>query len=215
MNCADIEELVQRRLDGAPVDVPADEPHLSGCATCRQLWSACGQLEDGLQKITPPSVPAGLNQRVVARYLREQRQARRQLYIGITALAASTVLVAFLLRPWAAPLDVAPVEPQPVVKVDDKPEGTMQENVGEAGEALVAIVTRTAGETVGQGTLLMPDAVAIANPMTDNWGETLVPPAEPLREAGRGVSTGLEPVTSSARRAVNLFWRDLPPVNLE
>ncbi len=33
-----------------------------------------------------------------------------------------------------------------------------------------------------------------------------------LREAGQNVSSGLEPVANSARRAVNLFLRELPPV---
>jgi hypothetical protein len=36
------------------------------------------------------------------------------------------------------------------------------------------------------------------------------PPTRPLREAGEGVSEGLEPVTTSARRAVDLFLRELP-----
>jgi hypothetical protein len=40
----------------------------------------------------------------------------------------------------------------------------------------------------------------------------LEPPARPFREATETVSTGLEPVTDSARRAVGLFLRDLPPV---
>jgi hypothetical protein len=35
-----------------------------------------------------------------------------------------------------------------------------------------------------------------------------------LREAGEGVGDGLEPVTNSARRAVDLFLRELPPMDL-
>jgi hypothetical protein len=34
--------------------------------------------------------------------------------------------------------------------------------------------------------------------------------APSLRETGRGMTAGLEPVARSARRAVNLFLRDLP-----
>jgi hypothetical protein len=222
MNCADIERLVQQRLDGAPVDVPAADSHLGGCPACRQLWSACQRLEDGLRSIAPPVVPAGLRDRVVAGYLQDrqdaQRLARRRLVIGITSLAASTLFVAFLLKPWAPPVD-RPDEPAPLVKTDEPKTapraGNVQDSVGEAGQALVAIVTRTAGDTVGSGRLLMPDAVAIATPMTEAWGETLVPPAEPVRDVSRGVSTAVAPVTNSARRAVNLFWRDLPPMNFE
>lgn len=219
MKCADIEELVQQRLDGASAPL-VDESHLSQCAGCRELWSACGRLEAGLQQFTPPEVPPGLGDRVVFQFLLEQRQARRRTVIGVTALAASMLLVAFLLRPWADHGKPAPVEnPPPIAKVET-PEppstpGSVEESVGEASAAIVALVGKTAGETVGPSRLLMPDALALAsNPMTDTWSDTLVPPAEPLREAGRGVSAGLEPVASSARRAVNLFWRDLPPMNL-
>jgi hypothetical protein len=34
--------------------------------------------------------------------------------------------------------------------------------------------------------------------------------AKPLTEAGAGVSSGLEPVTSSVRRALGMFLHDLP-----
>jgi hypothetical protein len=40
----------------------------------------------------------------------------------------------------------------------------------------------------------------------------LDPPAQSLRQAGQGVATGLEPVATSARRAFDLFLRDIPPV---
>jgi hypothetical protein len=45
-------------------------------------------------------------------------------------------------------------------------------------------------------------------------GLDLAPPDAPvksLREAGESVSAGLGPVASSARRAVDLFIRDLSP----
>ena len=41
----------------------------------------------------------------------------------------------------------------------------------------------------------------------------LDPPARSLREAGEGVSVGLEPVADSARRVVGLFLRELPPMD--
>jgi hypothetical protein len=37
-------------------------------------------------------------------------------------------------------------------------------------------------------------------------------PARPLREAGENFTAGLGPVASSARRAVDLFLRDIPPI---
>jgi hypothetical protein len=36
------------------------------------------------------------------------------------------------------------------------------------------------------------------------------PPLEPIREAGERVASRFQPLTDPARRAVNLFFRDLP-----
>lgn len=42
--------------------------------------------------------------------------------------------------------------------------------------------------------------------------QALDPPARTLARAGQTLSNGLEPVTSSARRAVNLFMREIEPL---
>ncbi len=73
------------------------------------------------------------------------------------------------------------------------------------------LTRRTADETVGQGKLLLPVVVAqpnLGNPVPGAMG----PPMRSLRSAGQGVSEGLEPVTTSARRALHLFLSELPPV---
>jgi hypothetical protein len=75
----------------------------------------------------------------------------------------------------------------------------------EAGTALVSLMSRTADVAVDEGKLLIP----ISTPMFEP-GDT-VPvegPTRPLTRAGQTVSAGLEPVTTSARRAMNLFLRD-------
>jgi hypothetical protein len=43
----------------------------------------------------------------------------------------------------------------------------------------------------------------------------LDPPTEPLRAAGHGVMEGLEPMTTSARRAVGLLFTELPSMGNE
>jgi hypothetical protein len=43
----------------------------------------------------------------------------------------------------------------------------------------------------------------------------LEPGTQSLREAQEGVAVGFEPVTSSARRAVNLFLREIPPLETQ
>jgi hypothetical protein len=88
---------------------------------------------------------------------------------------------------------------------------SLRENVEEATSAVASLTRRTAGETVEQGRLLLP-AVSLPAPEQAALAEPLEPPVESLRQAGQGVTTSLAPVTTSARRAVDLFLRDIPPM---
>jgi hypothetical protein len=67
-------------------------------------------------------------------------------------------------------------------------------------------------ETVEQTMLLWPVASTPLSFEGLDLQAPLDPPSQSLREAGQNVSSGLEPVANSARRAMNLFWRDLPPM---
>jgi hypothetical protein len=87
-----------------------------------------------------------------------------------------------------------------------------RESVTEAGEAVASLSRRASEETMEQTRLLWPVAAAPLSFEGIDLQTPLEPPAQSLREAGQNVSSGLEPVTNSARRAVNLFWRELPPV---
>ncbi len=82
--------------------------------------------------------------------------------------------------------------------------------------ALGTLVRRTATETFDQGRLLIPSQVLPPNPLPqDSWQVNLDEPARTLTQTGQNLSASLEPVTSSARRAVDLFLRELPPVETE
>src|SRR5207302_304859 len=90
---------------------------------------------------------------------------------------------------------------------------SLDESVKDAGAALVALTRRTAHETFGQTRLLLPDvSPPVPRPHPDLWQQTVEQPAQSLREAGAGVSTGLGPVADSARRAVDMFLQEIPPV---
>jgi hypothetical protein len=86
----------------------------------------------------------------------------------------------------------------------------LNENVAEATEAVASLARRTADQTLTSGQMFV-SAVPLEVPQ-EVLGPPLEPPADSLREAGQGVATGLAPVTSSARRAFDLFLRDIPPV---
>src|SRR5207244_1019716 len=92
--------------------------------------------------------------------------------------------------------ELVPSSRRPVVP------SSLREGFAEAGGALAALTRRTAEEAAGRGRLLLPD-VAVPDP----WPAVA---ALPLGGARQGLAEGLEPVTTSARRAVSLFLRDLP-----
>ena len=82
----------------------------------------------------------------------------------------------------------------------------------EAGSAVASLTSRTADETVAKTKGLIP---VIVDPSIGNFDlpPPLDPPAQDAAQAGEGVSSGLEPVADSARRAVGLFLRELPPMD--
>jgi hypothetical protein len=88
---------------------------------------------------------------------------------------------------------------------------SLRESVAEVAQ----LTRRKADETVGQALNLVPEVLKA--PPADAWPRPtpLDPPARSLRQAGQSVTAGLEPVADSARRALNLFLREIPPVEAE
>jgi len=86
--------------------------------------------------------------------------------------------------------------------------------MAEATSAVASLARKTADETVSNGQLLVP-SVPLGMPAEEALAPPQDPPAQSLRQAGQGVATGLEPVATSARRAFDLFLRDMPPVTPE
>jgi hypothetical protein len=238
MNCDDCRQQLQARLDGGTV--PADEiaAHLAACPECQGLEAAARRLQTGLRLLTPPAPPAGSAERLVAGVLTDRRRRirrRRLAFAGTaTALAAALLLALFALpdgrgsRDWLTQAwdavkerffpgptltdwDLATDEPSDPHPVEESPAPSLNDNMAKATSAMASLARRTADETVSNGQLLVP---AVSLPMTEPevLGPPLEPPAQSLREAGHGVAVGLEPVTSSAVRAFDLFRRDIAPM---
>jgi hypothetical protein len=219
MNCHASHDLLQQRLDGTAIESPEWIEHLRGCADCRALEAATQRLQDGIRRLTSPLPPADFAARIADRVVLERRRARRRArrrWAVTLALAASLFLAVALRLDWHGPQMEPETEKQgPVVKnpaPEPKTTPTLRESVTEAREAVAALTTQTAEETVGPTRWLMPNVSRPELPQVDL--ESIEPPTQPLREAGEGVSSGLEPVTSSARRAVGLFLRELPPIDV-
>jgi hypothetical protein len=222
MNCHAYQSLLQQRLDGTPIESPEAMEHLRTCSDCRALEKAANRLEVGLRRLASPQPPPDLSRRIADRVRtdrrRVQRRARRRL--AATLALAACLLVALALRlDWRIPRDASDTEAaaQKVTKALPAPQKqpaappTLRESVAEAGGAVASLTSQTADDAVESTRWLVPRVPAAQMPEVNL--SAIEPPTGPLREAGEGVSAGLEPVTNSARRAVDLFLRELPPMD--
>ncbi len=110
-------------------------------------------------------------------------------------MAAAVTAAAFWLT------QEQPSGPNSVRIVSTPPD--FRRDVADAGEAVAALSRRTAADAVEAGRQLIPTVPA-------PWPPALQPPLI-LDGAGAGLADGFEPVATSARRAAQLFWRELPP----
>jgi hypothetical protein len=108
------------------------------------------------------------------------------------------------------------VTPHVVVKAPDLepsvPSVNLRDSVAQAGSAMASLTSRTADETMAKTKALLPAVVDPSFSTLDSQPLTGTP-ARSLRDTGESVTAGLEPVADSARRAVSLFFRELPPMD--
>ncbi len=235
MNCDEYCNWMQACLDGDGVGGDDVAAHQAACPECRALAAAARCLEVALRLPGSPPVPEGLGARIVAGVLADRRRRRRSRQLAFAAaavaIAASLLLVLLALPGRGTPLGSLQDEwvkvknyyfPQTPVHFDGQgsysepapeevPVASLNDNVTEAGSAVASLAKRTGDEAISSGQLLVP-SVALPMPTEDAVPSPLKPPAQSLREAGRGVAAGLQPVADSAVRAFTLFRRDLPPM---
>jgi predicted anti-sigma-YlaC factor YlaD len=212
MNCREFHDLLQQSLDREPIADSADViAHLAACSDCRALYAAWVGFEIGMRLQPIPVPPADLTDRIVVGVLNQQRAERRRRYTirAVVALAAA-VLFGVLVGVWANRRDKERPSSQPDQVVEKRPEPealTAGPSLRESMAEVAQLTLRHADETVR--TLLPDSAPAEPGP------SPLTTSAASLREASNGVSTALEPITDSAKRAFNLFLREIPPVRAE
>jgi hypothetical protein len=222
MTCVECQEYLQRVLDGElDAGGTAVAEHLAACVSCSPLQTAGRRLQEGLRQVAAPHLPQDFAERVVARVVADQlhrHRLRRRLF-ATAALAASLLLAVFAGYRWYNAKEPNPASPENMANSGDTtpkdptPTPSPRERVTGAGEAVASLSRRATEETVEQTRLLWPVATAPLSFDGIDLQTPLEPPAQSLREAGQHVSSGLEPVANSARRAMNLFWRELPPVD--
>jgi len=184
----------QRLLDDNPRGLPAGQlrDHVAGCRAC----AGRAELFDfnrALPHFIPPEPPPGLAGVITAAVLdeRHRRHARPRRWVPVAALAAvAALLLAVGLGVWR------PGPPRPAVVRGPSLRDTAT-RAEKAGRRLL-------DNTVGTAASLLPQVERpIMGPMPE-------PALRPLRDTADGVTVGLAPVTDSARRAVHVFFRDMP-----
>ena len=215
MNCGIAHDLLQQSLDGTPIESPQWLAHLRDCADCRALVSASRRLEAGLHLLPAPQPPADMAVRIVEAVRSDRRRARRRTQrrwaIGVALAASLLIALGFRFAWQGQPARTKGPPSQPVAKsapaAETKFTPTLRESAAEVGDVFASLSNQTADETVGQTRRWVSNMPSPALPKVNL---TAMEPTTPLREAGEGVSEGFQPVTTSARRAVDLFLRDLP-----
>jgi hypothetical protein len=223
MNCREFVEVLQDHLDGNPL--PSSETltaHLRECPACAELHAASRRMLRALRLSTPPSPPAHLAPAIAAIGLREFRRKRllRQSALALATAAAVLIVLGlrFATRPGHLPAPVpelAKATPPgsgtlATGPTDKRTSPPLRSAFQEVGEAVASFTTRTADEAMGQTRLLLPAVPGSSLGKLDF--PTTEGPTRPLREAGKNLTASLDPVANSARRAVDLFLRDLSPV---
>lgn len=213
MNCPDCRDRLQQWLDARTREAattPGEPPTL--CPACTEWGAAASRLDRGLRLLVAPTPPALLTARIVARVGAERRRRMRLfLAAGVAAAAAALLLGVWVRLRRENPVLAPSHEPPALAQAPEPPRATLRDSVTEAGSAVAALTTRTADETVANTKSLLP---VVTDP-TPGKIELEPPPdlpARSLRETGEGVTAGLAPVADSARRAVGLFLRELPPM---
>jgi anti-sigma factor RsiW len=212
MNCDESHDLLQQTLDGTLIESPEWLAHLRHCNECRALALAGRRLQDGLRLLAAPVPPPDLAERIAARVRLKRRRARRR-WVAALAFAASMLMALGLRITWPGRTPEDDARPSQTAAKneparEEKAASTLRESAAELGEIFTSLGSQTAEETVGQTRRWVSNVPSAALPQVDLTA--MEPPTQPLRQAGEGVSEGLEPVTTSARRAVDLFLRELP-----
>ena len=209
LSCPAFAELVDAVLDRTASAELLDHPHGQLCATCHDRTMAAKVILAGTPMPVPPS---GLSERIVVAALAERqvRQRRnRHLRQGLLSLTALLIVGAIGFAVWPSGNDLieprlATVEPKPMIEVAAiQPKPRLDQSMSKASDALASLTREVTSPAISSTRhLRLPTELP-------NWNLTYAVESDvSLTHLPTAARTGLEPVTSSTRRALNLFMRD-------
>ncbi len=226
MRCAECRSLVQQEADGEELLARSSlEQHLRACPACRTFQAGLQRLAEVARQAPPARPSAEFRTRLLDAVLADRLQPTpppepapwARPWSLLLALAAS-LLVGLGLWLWGTGGAAPQPEPDLVEAVQPAPESVgatanLSDSVREAGSASTALVARMADAVVERTREILPSvptptlpSLAGIDPMTP----IVEPPGRTLVQAGQAVAEGFQPVTDSARRAFDLFLRELP-----
>jgi len=239
MKCLDIKIWLQNWLDGQAPGAdgqrtvePAAQAHFRQCKACREQFAAAQRMVEGMKLFSRPTSPArDLSRSIVAKALQDrvERRLKFQRRLRLTVALAASILIMVIAgyifepgpkkdngngvvakqeapatdpRKQEAPPEKSKEDSTPALaKALDEAKGTMAALTGkltdqtrESAKRLITAATPTL-ELPPMGTGILPE-------------ESIDATASVLK-AGQEISDGIQPVTRSARRAMDFFLREM------
>lgn len=194
IECDEFAAIVQSVLDGDRSVAALRTPHAANCGDCRSLAESARTLATGLDALARFSTGRDIAADVVPAVLAERRRGRLVRRATAAAALAASVLAAVVLLPngpedrAVAVRETLPAKPPAV-----------EESLREVGTAFVSLTKRTASETLAPARHLLA-GIELPELSPDD--------AVPRPESKPG-SSPLAPLANTARRAIDLFIRDV------
>jgi hypothetical protein len=200
--CAAAQHALQLLLDGVAVwDSPEASDHRAVCGDCRDDYALARELHATPHSLSSAVVvPAELGPRIFHATVVDRRHRRlvRRVGAGAAALAASLALAVLVVPPPNQQVRSVPAPAAEGVALQPiKPLGAAVE---EARDAVLALTKRTASETRDSSVRLLPKLPDPPEPMTINLDE-------PLADAQASAAKSVQPLATSAKRAMQLFLK--------
>ena len=207
--CAAARSSLQLRLD-RETESEAVLLHRAACPDCQSWEEAACRMERALKLMPSEVPPANLADRVLAQMRAEpigKRRPRFRLLAASLALAASVLIAVFAIARWTEPDEM-----RVVMTTTNQPELSQVQLPGpdplsEAGSALSSLMDKAAGDRL---TLKLPSFTIPKIAPTTGPLERLEPAVASMQEVRHSAVFSVAPITRSAKRAADLFWREVP-----